>query len=261
MKTPPIDELFDFNGKVVLVTGAGSGLGHGIARRFAQAGSKLVINYRSSADGAKQLVAEIEATGGQAIAIQADVSKQAQVENLFKESIGHFKQLDVLINNAGIYPLHSITEMSTEEWDAVINANLRSAFLCTQAAARQMITQQKGGAIINISSIEGENPAPLHSHYNAAKGGLNMLTASTANELGEFGIRVNAVSPGLLWREGLDQDWPEGVERYKKAVPLGRLGDPADVADACLFLASRAARWITGANLRVDGGVMTHQIF
>lgn len=261
MTPPNIDELFDFKGKVVLITGAGSGVGHGIALRFAQAGAKVVINYRTSAEGAQQLVAEIEATGGQAIAIQADVSQHVEVENLFKESIGHFKQLNVLINNAGIYPLHAIIEMSAEEWDAVINANLRSAFLCTQAAARQMITQKKGGAIINISSIEGENPAPLHSHYNAAKGGVNMLTTSTANELGEFGIRVNAVSPGLIWREGLDQAWPEGVERYKKAAPLGRLGDPADVADACLFLASPAARWITGANLRVDGGVMTHQIF
>jgi NAD(P)-dependent dehydrogenase (short-subunit alcohol dehydrogenase family) len=151
--------------------------------------------------------------------------------------------------------------MSESEWDAVIDANLRSVFLCTQAAAKQMMAQGSGGAIVNIASIEGENPAPLHSHYDAAKGGVLMHTMAAANELGPHGIRVNAVSPGLIWREGLAEAWPDGVARYKKAVPLGRLGLADDIADACLFLASPAARWITGVNLRVDGGVMTKQIY
>jgi NAD(P)-dependent dehydrogenase (short-subunit alcohol dehydrogenase family) len=151
--------------------------------------------------------------------------------------------------------------MSEAEWDEVVNSNLRSTFLCTQAVARQMMAQGDGGAIVNIASIEAENPAPMHSHYNAAKGGVVMHTAAAANELGPHGIRVNAVSPGLIWREGIEQAWPDGVERFLKAAPLGRLGRADDVADACLFLASPAARWITGANLRVDGGVMTKQIF
>jgi NAD(P)-dependent dehydrogenase (short-subunit alcohol dehydrogenase family) len=151
--------------------------------------------------------------------------------------------------------------MTTEEWDRVIDNNMRTTFLCTQAAAQQMIAQGHGGAIINIASIEGESPAPMHSHYNAAKGGILMHTAAAAQELGSHTIRVNAVSPGLIWRPGLDEDWPDGVSRYQKSAPLGRLGLPSDVADACLFLASPAARWITGINLRVDGGVLTSQTY
>lgn len=261
MNIPPIQELFNFKGKIVLVTGGGRGLGSGIVMRFAEAGAKLVVNYRSSADGAKKLVDNIISSGGEATSVQADVSKKSDVDELIKKTIARFGQLDVLVNNAGIYPLNSILEIEPEEWDAVIDANLRSAFLCTQGAAKSMISKKTGGAIVNISSIEGENPAPMHTHYNAAKGGINMLTTSSANELGQYGIRVNAVSPGLIGYKGLDEAWPDGVARYLNAVPLGRLGDPSDVADACLFLASPAARWITGANLRVDGGVMTKQIF
>jgi NAD(P)-dependent dehydrogenase (short-subunit alcohol dehydrogenase family) len=124
-----------------------------------------------------------------------------------------------------------------------------------------MVAQGSGGAVVNISSIEGIQPAPKHSHYVAAKGGVIMFTRAAANELGEHKIRVNAVSPGLVWRDGLDQDWPDGVERYQKAAPLKRVGMPDEVADACLFLASPAARWITGINLVVDGGVMTNNVY
>ena len=125
----------------------------------------------------------------------------------------------------------------------------------------QMVERECGGSIINIASIEAENAAPMHAHYCAAKAGVVMLTESSAQELGRHGIRVNCVSPGLIWREGIDEAWPEGVERWMKAAPLSRLGTPQDIANACLFLASNAAEWITGANLRVDGGVMTSQIF
>ncbi len=151
--------------------------------------------------------------------------------------------------------------MDVAQWDAVLAATLRSVFLMTQAAARQMIAQGGGGAIVNISSIEAENPAPGHSHYNAAKGGVLMYTRAAANELGPHGIRVNAVAPGLIWTPGLETNWPEGVARFLRAAPLGRIGTPEDVADACLFLASPAARWITGASLTVDGGVLTHQVY
>ncbi|HEY85322.1 MAG TPA: glucose 1-dehydrogenase [Chloroflexi bacterium] len=253
--------LLDFSNKTAVITGSGSGLGTGIAIRFAQAGAAVAVNYRSSADGARAVVAQIEATGGKAIAIQADVTRKGDVERLIKQTAAAFGRLDVLVNNAGVYPLSPLLEMSETEWDKVINANLRSVFLCTQAAAKQMIAQGKGGAIVNIASIEGENPAPMHSHYNAAKGGALMHTMAAANELGPQKIRVNAVSPGLIWCAGIEQAWPDGVERWQKAAPLTRLGMPDDVADACLFLASPAARWITGVNLRVDGGVMTKQMF
>lgn len=261
MNIPHPHNLFNFSNKVALITGSGSGLGAGIALRFAEAGAAVTVNYRSNAAGAQAVVRQIEAAGGRAVAVQADVTQKAEVERLVAQTVEVFGRLDVLINNAGLYPLASLLEMTEAEWDAVVDSNLRSTFLCTQAAAKQMIAQGEGGAIVNIASIEAENPAPLHSHYNAAKGGVVMHTAAAANELGLYGIRVNSVSPGLIWREGIEQGWPDGVERFLKAAPLGRLGRPDDIADACLFLASPAARWITGANLRVDGGVMTKQIF
>jgi NAD(P)-dependent dehydrogenase (short-subunit alcohol dehydrogenase family) len=261
MNIPSPKNLLDFTGKVALVTGSGSGLGSGIALRFAEAGAAVVVNYRFSAAGAQAVASQIEAAGGRAIALPADVTRKVEVERLIAQTVEAFGRLDVLVNNAGLYPLSTLTEMSEAEWDEVINSNLRSTFLCTQAAAKQMMAQGEGGAVVNIASIEAENPAPMHSHYNAAKGGVVMHTAAAANELGAYGIRVNVVSPGLIWREGIEQAWPDGVERFLKAAPLGRLGRPDDVADACLFLASPAARWITGANLRVDGGVMTKQIF
>jgi len=261
MDVPHPHQLLDFSGQVVVVTGSGSGLGSGIALRFAEAGAKVVVNYRSSAEGAQAIVAEIEALGGSAVALQADVSQKADVTRLVEKTVQHFGQLNILINNAGLYPLHSLLDMTEEEWDLVLDSNLRSTFLCTQAAARQMMNQGSSGAIVNIASIEGQNPAPNHSHYDAAKGGVLIHTAASAYELGPHGIRVNAVSPGLIWREGLEEEWPDGVTRWQKAAPLTRLGLPSDVADACLFLASPAARWITGINLVVDGGVMTHQIY
>lgn len=261
MEIPHPHKLLDFSHQVVLVTGAGAGIGAGIARRFAQAGAAVAVNYRASAIQARAVVDEIVSAGGRAVAIQADVTQQADVERLIRQAVTALGRLDVLVNNAGIYPLSPLVHMTEAEWDAVINANLRSVFLCTQAAARQMIAQGTGGVIVNIASIEGENAAPMHSHYNAAKAGVLMYTEAAAYELGPHGIRVNAVSPGLVWREGIEQAWPDGVQRWKRAAPLARLGMPEDVADACLFLASPGARWITGANLRVDGGVMTKQIF
>ena len=260
MNIPPVRDLFDFTGKIAIVTGAGGGLGQGIARRFAEAGATVIVHYNSSETGAQKVTREIQERGGNAIAVQGDLTEEKDAARLISGAVEQFKRLDVLINNAGTYPMRSVLEMTPDEWDHVVDANLRSVFLCTQAAAKVMKEQGKG-AIINITSIESENPAPNHTHYNAAKGGALMFTRASACELAPHGIRVNAVAPGLIWREGIERDWPDGVQRWQKTAPLKRLGLPEDVADACLFLASPAARWITGASLLVDGGVMTHQIF
>lgn len=261
MEIPSPSDLLDFSNKVVIVTGGGRGIGAGVALRFAQAGASVVINYLTSETGAQLVEKQVKALGREAIVVQGDVSNKDEVELLIEGAIQEFGRIDVLINNAGAYPLHGLLEMSEEAWTQVVDVNLRSAFLCTQVAAKRMIARGRGGAIVNITSIEAENPAPMHAHYNAAKGGVLMLTKSSAYELGPHEIRVNAVAPGLIWKEEIEDEWPEGVERWLKAAPLRRLGMPDDVADACLFLASPAARWITGASLLVDGGVMTKQIY
>ncbi|MFZ2614742.1 MAG: glucose 1-dehydrogenase [Anaerolineae bacterium] len=261
MDIPHPSALFDLTGRVALITGSGSGLGQGLAIRFSQASAKVIVHFNASRAGSQAVVERIETLGGEALALAADLTQPDEVTRLVTQAVAHFGRVDMLINNAGLYPLAGLLTMAAAEWDAVIAANLRSTFLCTQAVARQMIAQGSGGAIVNITSIEAENPAPHHSHYSAAKAGVFMLTRSAAAELGRHGIRVNAVAPGLIWREGLEQDWPDGVNRYLAAAPLGRLGMPEDVADACLFLASPAARWITGASLTVDGGVLTHQVY
>src|SRR5262245_1139163 len=255
---PPVARLLDFTGRAVIVTGAGAGIGAGIASRFAEAGADVVVACRGNQQGAQALAARIGGAGRRAVVHQGDLTSAAAAEALASRCHESFGRIDVLVNNAGSYPLHGLLETREEDWREVIDANLTSAHLMTQAAARRMAG---GGAIVNIASIEAENPAPLHAHYNAAKAALLMHTRAAAAELGRLGIRVNSVSPGLIDREGLAAAWPDGVKRYLASVPLARLGQPADVADACLFLASPAARWITGASLVVDGGVLTSQVY
>lgn len=261
MPIPKPQDLFDFSQQTVIVTGAGAGIGAGIALRFAEAGASIVVHYRSSEARANQIVGQIEAMGGRAAAVQGDLTQRTDAERLMAETVAQFGKIDVLVNNAGIYPLHALLDMADDDWDSVVDASLRSTFLCTQLAARQMIDHKIEGAIVNIASIEAQNPALLHSHYNAAKAAVVMFTKSAASELGPHGIRVNVVSPGLIWAEGIETNWADGVERWQQSAALTRLGRPDDVADACLFFASPAARWITGVELLVDGGVMTKQIF
>lgn len=261
--TPPPAprDLLDLSGRVAIVTGAGGGIGSGIAWRFAAAGAAVVLHHRTSAAAAETLRDELAAAGWRAVTAAGDLTRPDDVAAVVAAAVDAFGRLDVMVNSAGVQPLVGLLDMTAAQWDEVMEANVRSTFLCTQAAARVMIAQGDGGAIVNVASIEAENPAPLHSHYNASKAAVLMHTRAAALELGRHGIRVNCVSPGLIWREGLDEQWPEGVARWHAAAPLGRLGSPDDVGDACLFLASPGARWITGANLRVDGGVMTNQIW
>jgi NAD(P)-dependent dehydrogenase (short-subunit alcohol dehydrogenase family) len=257
-----VRDFFDFSNRVVLVTGSSKGIGRGIASGFAAAGANVAVHYFGDRQGAENLVSRIVADGGQAAVFRADLTREEDAARLNTKVVDYFGRLDVLVNNAGQYDLlTSLVEMPAAEWDRIINVNLRSAFTCTQLAARQMIAQGNGGVIINIASIEGQNPMPAHSHYGAAKAGLLMMTRSAALELGSHGIRVNAISPGLIWREGLENDWPDGVKRWESTAPLKRLGTPEDVANVCLFLASPAAGWITGINLVLDGGASARAAF
>ncbi|HSF14600.1 MAG TPA: SDR family NAD(P)-dependent oxidoreductase [Vicinamibacteria bacterium] len=225
----------DFDSRNVVVTGASRGIGQAIAERFASAGASVVAATREL----------------------ADVRKPEDVERMFKDA----DDVDVLVNNAGIYPVQALLDLTLAEWNDVLDTNLSGVHLCTQAAARRMIARGKPGAIVNLASIEGLQPAAGHSHYCAAKAGVLAYTRSAALELGRHGIRVNAVSPGLVWREGIEEAWPSGVHAFRQRAPLGRLGRPIEVADACLFLASDAAGFITGANLVVDGGILAAASF
>lgn len=258
---PAVRDLLDLRGRVALVTGAGSGIGTGIARRFAEAGATVAIHYHHSEDGARQVADDIAAAGfPEAVTFAVDLTSPDGAGSLVARVRDACGVPDILVNNAGIYPLGTVVDMSYDDWRGVVAANLDVVHLMTQAFARAR-RDVGGGAVVNIASIEAHNVAPAHSHYAAAKAGVVMYTRSAARELGPFGIRVNTVSPGLIWRQGLDEAWPEGVNAYTAATPLGRLGRFDDIADACLFLASPAARWITGTELVVDGGVLTNRAY
>lgn len=242
--------LPDLTGTVTLVTGASGGIGAGIAWRFAQAGSAVVLHFHRNQP--TELLAGIEASGGQAIAVGTDLTQGC--DDLIDTAVSWGGRLDALVNNAGIQPVEPLETMSAQSWREMIETNLTSAVLCTQAAVRVMTS----GSVTHIASIEASQPAFGHAHYSAAKAALVTHARAAALEYGPRGIRVNAVSPGLIDRPGLAEAWPEGVDRWHKAAPLTRLGTPEDVADACVFLASPLARWITGHNLVVDGGVGAH---
>lgn len=260
MHVPPVHELLDLHDRVAIVTGAGAGIGAGIAVRLAEAGAAVTVHYHTNVEGAGRVADEIIGRGGRALTLGGDLTGPHGGRGLVAATVAQFGHVDILVNNAGTYPLSSLLEMSLDAWNGVLAANLSATHLVTQAFA-SAVDPDRGGAIVNIASIEASNVAPLHSHYIAAKAGVVMYTKASARELGPRRIRANVVSPGLTWREGLDEAWPDGVSRYRRAAPLGRLGRTDDIADACLFLASDAARWITGAELVVDGGVLTNTAY
>ncbi len=252
-----IDDM-DLSGTVAVVTGAGSGLGGGIARAFAAAGAAVVVHHRNSAESAVGVVADIIAAGGRAITAHCDITDPDGCPGVMATAVEAFGQVDTVVANAGVQPVGNLATMSVPQWREVVDTNLTGSFATVQAAASSMRARGCGGSIILIASIEGTQPAWSHAHYCASKAAVIHFARSAALEYGRYGIRVNSVSPGLIWRDGLDRDWPDGVERYRRAAPLGRLGRPADVGNACVFLASPMAEWITGQDLVVDGGVSVH---
>jgi len=252
-----MQNYMDLTGKVAIVTGASSGIGHATALSLAKCGAAVTVNYHNNEIGAELLRKQIVANGGKAVAIQADVTVASDVESLVKRTVEEFGTVDILVNNAGsLIERLRLLEMSEERWDQVVDLNLKSAFLCCKAVAPLMM-ERKTGAIINLSSIAGRNGGALGSlHYSSAKGGLISFTKGLAKELAPFGVRVNAVSPGVIDTPYHEQfSSPEMMKNYVNAIPLGRVGNSDDVAKVIAFLASDAASYLVGETIEVNGGM------
>jgi 3-oxoacyl-[acyl-carrier protein] reductase len=242
-------------GKCAVVTGASRGIGRAIALELAAQGAKVVVNYSGSAQKAEQVVAEIKANGGEAIAVQANVADADAVQQLMNSAVDTYGSLDILVNNAGITRDNLLMRMKNDEWDDVINTNLKGVFLCIKAVSRQMM-KQRAGRIINISSIVGVAGNPGQANYVAAKAGVIGLTKTTAQELASRNILVNAIAPGFItteMTEGLPEELKDGM---LKQIPLAKLGQPEDIAKAVAFFASDNASYITGQTLHIDGGMV-----
>ena len=239
--------------KTALVTGASKGIGKGIALRLAQDGHRVIVNYNSDRKGAAETVDIIRASGGEADAVQANVGKSADVARLFKAA----GPVDVLVNNAGVQTWKPLLKLTEREWDRVIDTNLKGCFLCTQTAARSMRKRGKGGVIVNIGSGCNKVAFPNLVDYTASKGGIEMFTKVAAVELGEYKIRVNCVAPGAIEIERTKKESGDYGDTWAKITPLGRVGQPSDVADTVAFFASDAAEFVTGQTIWVDGGLFS----
>jgi 3-oxoacyl-[acyl-carrier protein] reductase len=241
--------------KVALVTGGSRGIGRAITTTLAAAGATVVVNYKGNQSAAEEVVNEITAAEGQALAVQADISKPDEVDRLFKTALEHFSTINILVNNAGITRDALLLRMKEEDFDAVLDTNLRGMFLCTKAALRPM-TKARGGRIINITSVIALIGNPGQANYAASKAGIIGFSKSIAREMASRNITVNAVAPGYIETEltGLLSDQIRAA--ILETIPLGRLGVAQDVANVVCFLASDAAAYITGQTLTVDGGMV-----
>lgn len=242
-------------GKVAVVTGASRGIGRAVAIELGKLGAKVVVNYSGSEAKALEVVDEIKGLGTDAIAVQANVAESDSVQAMIKEAISTFGSVDILVNNAGITRDNLLMRMKEDEWDDVINTNLKGVFLCTKAVTRQMM-KQRAGRIINISSIVGVSGNAGQANYVAAKSGVIGLTKTTAKELASRNITVNAVAPGFIATDMTDKLNEEVQAEMLKQIPLASFGQPEDVANAVMFLASDASRYITGQTIHVDGGMV-----
>jgi len=240
-------------GKVAIVTGASRGIGRAIALRLSQEGASVVVNYARGADQAKDVVSAIEAAGGKALAVQADVSKTAEIRDLFDRTQETYSQIDILVNNAGVILYKPVAEVTEAEFDNLFAINVKGTFFACQEAAKRMAD---GGRIVNFSSSTTAMLLPTYGAYVATKGAVEQLTRSLAKELGDRQITVNVISPGPTDTELFTVGkTAEQIQRFTQITALGRLGKVEDIADVTAFLCSEQARWITGQNIRVNGGI------
>jgi 3-oxoacyl-[acyl-carrier protein] reductase len=247
--------MSDLKGKVAVVTGASKGIGAEIARSLAAAGAAVVVNYASSKDGADRVVADIKAKGGKAVAVKGDVAKSADVKHLFDEAKKAYGRIDVLVNNAGVYKFVPLDDNTEEEFHRQFNINVLGTLLATREAAKHFGAD--GGSVINLSSVASDKGVPGSSIYAATKGAVDSVTRVLATELGPRKIRVNAIRPGGVETEGVHAIGIIGSDFEKQMVaetPLGRLGQPDDIASVAVFLASDQSKWLTGEKLTASGG-------
>ena len=245
----------DLTGKVALVTGASRGIGAVVACRLAKAGAKVGVNYHASPDAATKVVESITKTGGEALSVGGDVSQQEAAESVVKQLVDHFGNIDILVNNAGINKDQLLIRMKPEDFDSVINVNLRGAFLCTKYVMPHLI-RQRSGRVINMSSVVGLSGNPGQANYAAAKAGLIGLTKAVAREVASRNVTVNALAPGYITTAMVDELSEETQAKILARIPMGRFGTPEDVAEAVVFLCGDGAGYITGQVLTIDGGMI-----
>ena len=245
-------------GKSIVVTGGNSGIGEAIVLAAAAEGACVTIDYVAHPEETKALIAKVEAAGGKAVGVQADVSRVGDLKRMVQTAVESFGRLDILVNNAGIETRTSLLETTEEQFDQVMAINLKSAFFGTQAAAEQFIAQGGGGLILNISSVHEDWPMPGNTPYCVSKGGMRMLTRTAGVELGAHGIRLINIAPGAVATpiNAATEHDPAKMRSLDAAIPLGRIAHPAEIAEVVVFLASGKARYMTATTVAVDGGIM-----
>lgn len=243
--------------KVAIVTGGSGGIGQGICDRLAKEGANIVINYRSAKEDAEKAQESVRAIGSKALIIKADLSKVEEINHLIQQTIDHFGKVDILVNNAGLEIRDDFWDVSEEDYDLVLNVNLKAVFFATQAVVKHFMATDNPGRIINISSVHEELPFPHFTSYCASKGGVKMIARNLSVELGPMGITINNIAPGAI-STPINQkllDNPEQLKKVTQNIPLGRMGEPEDVAGMVAFLASDDAKYVTGSTFYVDGGL------
>ncbi len=250
--------IMQLDQKVAIVTGSDSGIGRAIAIEFAKEGATVVVNYAHAKDKANEVLQTIQNNGGKAVVIQADVSQYQQAVGLIQQTVEHFNRLDIMVNNAGMEIHGPFLDVTEEQWDRVLGVDLKGAFFCAQAAAREMVKRKIPGRIINVSSVHEDLPMPNNSPYCCAKGGLRMMMRTICLELAPYNITVNNIGPGAV-DTPIDADVkadPQKMKALLDEIPLHRMGQPEEVAKLALYLASDAAAYVTGSTYFIDGGLM-----